>query len=55
MRLKEVIEKLEDSIYTIDGVVLGEKEKIVLELSNITDSLNKVVDEKLKNKVVKYA
>lgn len=45
------VEKLEDAIYTVDNKVLSDKDRIVLELSNITDQLNNINDGNLRNEV----
>ena len=48
---KDVIEKLEDSIYTVDNKVIEDKERISLELSNISDALKNVENDKLRNEI----
>lgn len=47
---KQIISKLEDSIYTVDNVILEDKERIKIELSNISDILDGLDDEELKQK-----
>lgn len=48
---KQIINRLEDDIYTIDSVILDDKERIKIELSNISDILDDLEDEELRKKV----
>ena len=45
------VEKLEDAIYTVDNKVLSDKDRIVLELSNLSDQLININDNRLRQDI----
>ncbi len=51
LKRKKILDSLEDKIYTINGKVLSQKERVALELKRIIKEFSKCQNEKVKNDI----